>query len=161
VATIITRRKQEKNNSLNGAWGGGREKPRKNNQLSSQTQISTTKTSAVGTLLSSTKILLRKHEIWDHARLLFHTNTESPNPLRSPPHTYTHIYTHIHTHIHTDSYIHTHGHTYTYRCIHTYTWTYIYIPEYLPHTYITGFWTVFSYVSLAHWSRNWLHLVTN
>jgi hypothetical protein len=48
VATIITRRKQEKN-SLNG---GGGEIPRKNNQLSLQTQISTTKTSAVGTLLS-------------------------------------------------------------------------------------------------------------
>jgi hypothetical protein len=49
VATIITRRKQEKN-SLKGRRG--EKQIRKNNHLSSQTQISTTKTSAVGALLS-------------------------------------------------------------------------------------------------------------
>jgi hypothetical protein len=51
-ATIITRRKQQKN-SLKG--GGEKKSPEKTNQLSSQTQISTTKTSAVGTLLKLRK----------------------------------------------------------------------------------------------------------
>jgi hypothetical protein len=117
VATIITRRKQEKNNSLNGAWGGGGEKnPEKTTNCLPKLKFPPQKRQLWGRYLALRKSFSAntKFEIMRAC-----SSTQTPNLLIlfAHHHIHTHTYTHtyIHTHIHTDAYIHTHGHTYTYQ----------------------------------------------